>query len=899
MSKYSDHTTVGGQVLAHRVRMMKQNWNIVRIIGRAGFLLSFVCYLLFKWQINDIWNYLCIAKAVYRNGMTTLPSSLFSSSYFWFRSGNWREISDYTIASDKSFAVIKAQFETSLWFGLKLALCIGIASMVIMIFINKFFGKSLSDSKELLSGHDYVVGTKIKKYIKEKSDITLASIPYPKGTESRHTIITGTTGSGKTNIMIELLDQITAKNEKTVIVDTVGTFIDRYYREDRDIILNPFSKHHVLWSFLGECSSKEDAAALEDVLIRNVAECLIESKDSHHDFWDKAARVVFIETAKKAVKEKKTTAAFLDILLKIPLEEIEKYLEGTYGQSLMDKRADKMAISVRTTLINAISVFDVLGEADADNFSIKDWIASDKNSILFLSCKPVERASLIPLITSWLSIATESLLHTHHSSKRTWFFIDELHNLGRLPKIETSLAEIRKYGGCFVVGTQMVSQLNTIYGRELSKTITGLCGTKIVMGIPEPDTAKYMSGFLGEKEEVSASEAISYGANTMRDGVNITQKTETKLTVPYSEIMNLKIGEAFIKFSGINIVTKTEFKLHEAQKGVTDKINDFLFCKKAEQKQTLDTIISINDYLASARYTDNDLPFYGIPLSTGVISRPIYFFDKDLSKISDFLQMARTKNIKIIVFEDSSNLYDACFKNNSDILLNHQHENGCNWNIPAEYQNNFPELIKNIIKLIGFTGNEAEITKQYLFKMFSNINDITYASTADLLNTIIFKSLRDVASDLEEILNLSSDSNFEKYSNIREKLCMYLYFLKPNKNTQSEISIREYVNDSDNGTLFLSDFNNAGSEKLSGLIVDLHCPKDVLCLFSSVKVFRATGNSIIDGTKIKTRPESSIICSAEFLQEESLKTIFHQTLSPEFKDSYFAKICGNENIVKI
>ncbi|MDR1983056.1 MAG: type IV secretion system DNA-binding domain-containing protein, partial [Holosporaceae bacterium] len=478
------------------------------------------------------------------------------------RSGRWQEISDYSIARNEAYLIMKANFESSLWDGFILAVIIGFVSMVSMVIWTKFFGKSLSDKKELLSGHDYVEGTKIKKYIKHKSDITLADIPYPKGTESRHTILTGTTGSGKTNVMIELLDQITTKNEKIVIVDTVGTYIDRYYNRSRDIILNPFSRSSVSWSFLNECAVEEEE--LKDILIKNVAECLIEIKSNanYDNHWDKAARNVFVETSKKALKERKTTAELLDILLKIPLEEIEEYLKDTYAQMFVDQRADKMAISVRTTLANAISVFDVLKES-SNNFSIREWIASNESGILFLSCKPVERATLIPLITSWLSIASESLMHTLPTQKRTWFFIDELHNLKRLPRIETSLAEIRKYGGCFVVGTQMVSQLNIIYGHDLSKTITGLCGTKVVMGIPEPETAKYMSGFLGEKEEVSTSEAISYGANTMRDGVNIAQKTEKKQTVPYSEIMNLTPGEAFIKFSGVDVITKTRFKLHE------------------------------------------------------------------------------------------------------------------------------------------------------------------------------------------------------------------------------------------------------------------------------------------------------------------------------------------------
>ncbi len=197
------------------------------------------------------------------------------------------------------------------------------------------------------------------------------------------------------------------------------------------------------------------------------------------------------------------------------------------------------------------------------NFSKSSIIIFPLTRILFLSCTPAQRSTLIPIITAWLSITTEYLLHTKPTSERTWFFIDELHNLKRLPRLESSLAEVRKFGGCFVMGTQIVSQLNSIYTCEVARTIMGLCDTKIVMRIPEPETARYMSTFLGEKEEVSTTEGISYGANIIRDGVNIAQKTDKKSTVLPAEIIDLKPGEAFIRFSGIDMVAKSKFKLHK------------------------------------------------------------------------------------------------------------------------------------------------------------------------------------------------------------------------------------------------------------------------------------------------------------------------------------------------
>jgi type IV conjugative transfer system coupling protein TraD len=605
MSKYSDHSTVGGQVLAHRFRMMTQNWRIIAMIGKFSWLISFVWYLLGRWSFYQIWNYFCCVKATY------FQRTLFNSSWLLNSQGHWREVSDHFIINCPTLMQFKQVFDESLFFGLKISVAIAIFSMLVTIFINQKLGKSLTEKKELLSGHNYVDANTLKKAIKSKSDIILAKIPYPKNAETRHTIITGTTGSGKTNIMIELVDQVRAKNGKAVIVDTVGTFVEKYYR-DGDIILNPLDSRSVFWSFLSEC--RNDFSG--DILLKNTAACLLDRDNLSDKFWENAAEIVFVETAKKAIKEGRTTEEFLNLLLKVSLDEIQEYLKGTYANSLMDQNAEKMAISIRATLINAVSVFDILKES-RDNFSIRNWINSNDTGILFLSCTPIQRAALIPLITAWISIAAESLMQTESSvgnganiKHYTWFFIDELHNLKRLPKIEMLLAEIRKFGGCFVMGTQMISQLNAIYGHDISRTITGLCGTKIVMGIPEPETAKYMSKFLGEKEEISTMESISYGANTTRDGVNISQQNTKKSSVPYDEIMNLKTGEAFLKFPGIDLVAKTQFDLHEEKE--KNIIQRFFSSEQKSKIQPESKIISLQDYLKSQTFSENNLCLYQI-----------------------------------------------------------------------------------------------------------------------------------------------------------------------------------------------------------------------------------------------------------------------------------------------
>ena len=51
---------------------------------------------------------------------------------------------------------------------------------------------------------------------------SIAGIPYPERTETQHTIVSGTTGSGKTVLIADLVAQIRARGERCVIYEQDG-----------------------------------------------------------------------------------------------------------------------------------------------------------------------------------------------------------------------------------------------------------------------------------------------------------------------------------------------------------------------------------------------------------------------------------------------------------------------------------------------------------------------------------------------------------------------------------------------------------------------------------------------------------------------------------------------------
>lgn len=851
MSKYSDHATMGGQVLAHRIRMMKQNWNIIWIIGRVCFLLSFIFSSMIRWRIQDIWNYLCILKAVIRDGMVSLPSSLFSNSLLWFKDGSTRWMSDYLLAKDQICLEAKEFFEAGLFSDLKVSICVGIGSMIFSLMFNKYFGKSLSDKKQIISGKSYVDAKTLKKQIKKKSDITLAGIPYVKNTESRHTIITGTTGSGKTNVFHELIQQVIEKEERAIIVDTVGTFVDCYFNPERDILLNPLDMRSVPWSLISECSNNQ-------VILKQVAECFIKSNNFSDSFWDDAAKIVFVDALKKIIKENKTEEQLLK-MLQCSASEWQQMLKDTCGASLMDKEAEKMAISIRATLINDLDCLQYLKlDRNKSSFKIKKWIESGKG-LLFLACTPAQRAVVKSLISAWLTIAAEAMLHTVPTDKRTWFFIDELHNLRRLPRFETYLAEVRKFGGCFVLGTQMVSQLNRIYGAEDARTIIGQCGTKVVMNVPEPITARYMGDFLGKKEQLTAQESISYGANTIRDGVNLSQHKEIRDIVSTTEIMNLKIGEAFVQFSGIETVGKVQFKYHEVDIKLNGKSILIHYLKTHKRLLALSclggflivcvlTNLIMHSLLMSSIFATiatgtllwliidtfnvnmlSDLKIFGeiipsekyqnkypqlfgnyleiadLKLSEKAFNYPIFLWSSNEELYFEkILEDARRKQIPTLIFEDKDGLYKK-FAKSEDITIDFSSDEGFGWDFCKDFKQN--------LKISEYINLWTSVDCRDYLECFRNSK---LENSSLFLKTLCFATIDTVEEVLEEMFsNISLE-----LTHVRSSIAKDFDFLSVIKTKQKNLALSENTE--------IVWIQNA-SPKLNKFILET-APKNTLCL---------------------------------------------------------------------
>jgi type IV secretory pathway TraG/TraD family ATPase VirD4 len=147
--------------------------------------------------------------------------------------------------------------------------------------------------------------------------------------------------------------------------------------------------------------------------------------------------------------------------------------------------------------------------------------------------------------------------------RRIWIILDELPALSYLPSLPIALSEGRKYGCCIVAGIQSIHQLHNIYGSNISKTMLDQFGTKFIFRTEDEVFASYVGSIFGKREYEELKESISYGANDMRDGVNLSRDKIEKPLVSLSDLSRLNDLEAFVKLPDQNVkIVKLQMKYY-------------------------------------------------------------------------------------------------------------------------------------------------------------------------------------------------------------------------------------------------------------------------------------------------------------------------------------------------
>ena len=94
------------------------------------------------------------------------------------------------------------------------------------------------------------------------------------------------------------------------------------------------------------------------------------------------------------------------------------------------------------------------------------------------------------------------------------------------------------------------SALRDLYGRDGAETVSGLCGTRVVLAAHDRDTAEWSAESLGRAEIEEMAESVNYGIETPRDGVTLGARRALRPLVLPAEVARLDSLAGYLKFPG-------------------------------------------------------------------------------------------------------------------------------------------------------------------------------------------------------------------------------------------------------------------------------------------------------------------------------------------------------------
>ena len=544
----------GGQLSMHALRMFRQVFGVllIWIAIVSGLIFSLVVYLNTpKERWVDVCDY---AVATFMDGIGLSDANIVTRN-----SDNRYNLRASTIVNSRYYY---NETQLLLLTFKKAMTCGGIAAAIILViaggyFIHQGINKSRDIFKRGAKPADFdTVRWAIRNFNRKQAydAYTIAGAPYPARGEMQHTLLIGTTGTGKTSVISDVVNQIRKRGDRAIIFDTKGCYLEWFYRQKTDHVLNPFDARSEKWNLFKEISDTSH--------IKSIAQAFIPEGKGSSVIWNEAARIAFSGFIEKMLPEDVTNRDVADKIMKQDVKEVVKFLKGTYAQSIVDTKAPETTGGVLFTMSSYLNSLRLTNHKKSESFSIKEWIKESSDSFLFITSRQESASDLVPLQTVWWEIAFKNLLSIgRNSSKKTWIILDEIGTLQNIPSLQETMSRTREYGCCFVLGMQDIGQLEDRYGDRVARTISTLCNTRCIFRTPDPYTANWISKNIGEQEIEQVKEGLSYGAHQMRDGVNVHKHDVIKSLVLPSEIQHLKDLELYLQFPNYPFVkTKIEWK---------------------------------------------------------------------------------------------------------------------------------------------------------------------------------------------------------------------------------------------------------------------------------------------------------------------------------------------------
>lgn len=541
----------GGGLIWHRAQIFIANW--FRIAMIFAFTLVASWFVLVQVFISD-WG----RDVFFKTQVARLLKTVFVPGYHLKLTTDTGETLRMSAGNIVRFVhenpALNEVIVRVYWLG-SIALLIALAVAALAVYLNIVYGKK-AQADEFLRGQKLVEPSILSSLIAKPSPIQIANIPLPEDLLPRNILCVGSSGTGKSQVIFPMFEDARRWGKKAIVYDKTGEYVQKFFRPGIDIILNPVDARCADWSIFSDLRKVTDPAMISRFFVP-------ENKKSSDPVWDNAARMLLEDVIQIVARRRGTMEDVREIITQYPLDDLSVLLvkHGAASVGVINPKNERGSESVRLTLSAQPAIrFFTFFNTKATTFSIRDFVRREDDACLFLVSNSTQHESIKPFISAWVELAlAEAMTMPPTDQIRMCFFLDELASLSKLNALEIALTEARKYGIVSIVGIQNLSQMDEIYGQDLTRVMVANLQNKFILRTEEESSAKRLSDTLGKEEVEEVNESKSFGVESSRDGVNLgTKRTERHLVTP-TEIMTLPDLTGYLKIAGAYPISKLTF----------------------------------------------------------------------------------------------------------------------------------------------------------------------------------------------------------------------------------------------------------------------------------------------------------------------------------------------------
>ena len=374
----------------------------------------------------------------------------------------------------------------------------------------------------------------------------------PFHTENQHTLVVGSTGSGKTQIIYPIVDQIIKRGDKVIIWDVKGDYSQALLHRKNVRLLAPWDVRSMQWCLGKDVKNILDCQNLSYVFIPN------DPKDRQPYFRNASREILYSVLVHLLAEQRQWSWKSLYNTLTQGRKNLSHSLAATDAgrrARTVIEASQRSSLDVYSSLY--IHCQDIAWLSSAwgnQGESLRDWIRSDNNQTLILGGVP-ERKALAALTAKLvlLVLISEILSMPDDINRRVWLILDEFTSLGQSDIILDALSMGRSKGLCAVVGVQDFGRIELSYGREIAKSIVNSFNTSFLLRSTDPDTSLWVSRILGEqevREHYSSTESTAKNSGSKNRHESQTESIQRKSLLLPSQISNFKTLNGVLRVPG-------------------------------------------------------------------------------------------------------------------------------------------------------------------------------------------------------------------------------------------------------------------------------------------------------------------------------------------------------------